>query len=98
MIHSSKPNIGPTANKFEKFKAEKDGLAIKDELEHFAQIGWEAMDKTDLEHHDYYHHNPDQYLYMHRHVIPELKTLGASEADIQTLFVDNPRRFLTGAA
>jgi len=41
---------GTTLNKFEKFKAEKDGLAIKDELEHFAQIGWEAMDKTDLEH------------------------------------------------
>jgi ferredoxin-nitrite reductase len=41
---------GTTLNKFEKFKAEKDGLAIKDELDHFAQIGWEAMDKTDLEH------------------------------------------------
>jgi len=40
---------GTTLNKFEKFKAEKDGLAIKDELDHFAQIGWEAMDKTDLE-------------------------------------------------
>ncbi|MDB9435167.1 ferredoxin--nitrite reductase [Microcystis aeruginosa] len=41
---------GTTLNKFEKFKAEKDGLAIKDELDHFAQIGWEAMDKSDLEH------------------------------------------------
>jgi ferredoxin-nitrite reductase len=40
---------GTTLNKFEKLKAEKDGLAIKDELDHFAQIGWEAMDKTDLE-------------------------------------------------
>ncbi|MBE9214278.1 ferredoxin--nitrite reductase [Plectonema cf. radiosum LEGE 06105] len=39
-----------TLNKFEKIKAEKDGLAIKDELEHFAQIGWEAMEKSDLEH------------------------------------------------
>lgn len=38
-----------TLNKFEKFKAEKDGLAVKDELEHFAEIGWEAVDKTDLE-------------------------------------------------
>lgn len=37
-------------NKFEKFKLEKDGLAVKDEIEYFAQIGWEAMDKTDLEH------------------------------------------------
>ncbi|AFZ42786.1 assimilatory nitrite reductase (ferredoxin) precursor [Halothece sp. PCC 7418] len=36
-------------NKFEKFKAEKDGLAVKEELEHFAKIGWEAVDKTDLE-------------------------------------------------
>ncbi|MEB3340650.1 ferredoxin--nitrite reductase [Okeania sp.] len=37
-------------NKFEKFKAEKDGLAVQTELEHFAKIGWEAIDKTDLEH------------------------------------------------
>jgi phosphotriesterase-related protein len=56
----------------------------------------ERADGTIPEHHDYYHHNPDQYLYMHRHVIPELKTLGASDDDIRVLFVDNPRRFLTG--
>ncbi|XHX79103.1 MAG: ferredoxin--nitrite reductase [Stenomitos frigidus ULC029] len=37
-------------NKFEKLKAEKDGLAVKAELEHFAQIGWEAMDETDRDH------------------------------------------------
>ncbi len=37
-------------NKFEKIKAEKDGLDIKDELEKIAQIGWEAMEKSDLEH------------------------------------------------
>ncbi|WP_036480548.1 ferredoxin--nitrite reductase [Myxosarcina sp. GI1] len=37
-------------NKFEKFKAEKDGLAVKDEIEKFAKLGWEAIDKTDLEH------------------------------------------------
>jgi len=35
-------------NKFERFKAEKDGLAVKDELERFAEIGWEAVDETDL--------------------------------------------------
>ncbi len=39
-----------TQNKFEKLKAEKDGLKVKDELERFAEIGWQAMDKTDLEH------------------------------------------------
>ncbi|MDB9485774.1 ferredoxin--nitrite reductase [Dolichospermum circinale CS-537/01] len=37
-------------NKFEKFKAEKDGLAVKNEIEQFAQIGWEAMDENDLNH------------------------------------------------
>ncbi|MGB3509246.1 MAG: ferredoxin--nitrite reductase [Microcoleaceae cyanobacterium] len=37
-------------NKFEKFKAEKDGLAVKTELEQFANIGWEAIDKTDRDH------------------------------------------------
>ncbi|MBW4573922.1 MAG: ferredoxin--nitrite reductase [Aphanothece sp. CMT-3BRIN-NPC111] len=36
-----------TKNKFEKLKAEKDGLEVKKELEHFAKIGWEAMDETD---------------------------------------------------
>jgi ferredoxin-nitrite reductase len=37
-------------NKFEKFKAEKDGLAVKAQLEQFAQMGWEAMDETDRDH------------------------------------------------
>lgn len=37
-------------NKFEKFKAEKDGLMVKAELDHFAEIGWEAMDETDRDH------------------------------------------------
>lgn len=36
-----------TLNKFEKVKAEKDGLAVKDELATFAQMGWEAMDESD---------------------------------------------------
>ncbi|WP_008313486.1 ferredoxin--nitrite reductase [Leptolyngbya sp. PCC 6406] len=37
-------------NKFEKLKAEKDGLAVKAELLKFAEIGWEAVDETDLTH------------------------------------------------
>jgi len=32
-------------NKFEKFKAEKDGLAVKAELEQFASIGWKQWMK-----------------------------------------------------
>ncbi|MHC0061671.1 ferredoxin--nitrite reductase [Nostoc sp. UIC 10890] len=37
-------------NKFEKFKAQKDGLAIKSEIEKFAALGWEAMDEIDRDH------------------------------------------------
>lgn len=37
-------------NKFEKLKLEKDGLAVKSELDHFAQIGWELMDEGDRDH------------------------------------------------
>ncbi|MEH2163577.1 MAG: ferredoxin--nitrite reductase [Nostoc sp.] len=37
-------------NKFEKLKAQKDGLAIRDEIEKFAALGWEAMDETDRDH------------------------------------------------
>ncbi len=37
-------------NKFEKFKAEKDGLSVKAEIEKFASLGWEAIDETDRDH------------------------------------------------
>jgi ferredoxin-nitrite reductase len=37
-------------NKFEKIKAQKDGLAVKAELDEFAKIGWEAMDEGDRDH------------------------------------------------
>jgi ferredoxin-nitrite reductase len=47
MTITATPN---TLNKFEKFKAEKDGLAVKAQVEEFARIGWEAMDETDREH------------------------------------------------
>ncbi|MGI0484423.1 ferredoxin--nitrite reductase [Pantanalinema rosaneae CENA516] len=39
--------VAASLNKFEKIKAEKDGLAVKAELEQFAKIGWEAMNETD---------------------------------------------------
>jgi ferredoxin-nitrite reductase len=42
--------ITASLNKFEKFKAEKDGLAVKAEIEKFASIGWEAMEETDRDH------------------------------------------------
>ena len=37
------------ARRHVKLKAKKDGLDVKNELEHFAQIGWEAVEKEDLE-------------------------------------------------
>jgi len=37
----------PGVNKFERIKAEKDGLVLKQELDYLAQIGWEAMDDAD---------------------------------------------------
>ena len=36
-------------NKVEKVKAAKDGLDVKDELENFAKVGWEALERGDLE-------------------------------------------------
>jgi len=42
------PRTTGKLNKFEKFKAEKDGLAVKSELEKFASLGWESVDETDL--------------------------------------------------
>ncbi|MDA0672969.1 MAG: ferredoxin--nitrite reductase [Cyanobacteria bacterium] len=42
------PKSAQKLNKFEKFKAEKDGLAVKADLDRFAAMGWEAVDETDL--------------------------------------------------
>ena len=40
---------GKKLNKVENNKAIKDGLEVGKEIEEFARIGWEEMDKTDLE-------------------------------------------------
>jgi ferredoxin-nitrite reductase len=34
-------------NKFERIKADKDGLAVLKDLPHFAEVGWEAIDESD---------------------------------------------------
>lgn len=39
-----------TLNKFEKLKAEKDGIEVKKDLDDFARLGWEAIDPTDRDH------------------------------------------------
>lgn len=41
-------------------------------------------------------YNPDSYLFITRRVLPRLKQLGASDADVQKIMVDNPRRFFEG--
>ena len=56
----------------------------------------ERADGTLPEEHALALRNPDGYLYMHRHVIPHLKELGANDADVEMLFVDNPQRFFDG--
>jgi ferredoxin-nitrite reductase len=50
MVQTAEPTQESKLNKFEKFKAEKDGLQVKAQIDEFARIGWEAMDKNDLEH------------------------------------------------
>ncbi|AHJ28768.1 ferredoxin--nitrite reductase [Nodularia spumigena] len=45
-VTTTKTNL----NKFEKLKAEKDGLAVKEEIAKFASLGWEAMDVNDRDH------------------------------------------------
>jgi len=49
-VTSVVPNKPEKMNKFERFKAEKDGLAVKRELETFAKLGWEDIDETDRDH------------------------------------------------
>ncbi|MCZ6710729.1 MAG: phosphotriesterase-related protein [Gammaproteobacteria bacterium] len=56
----------------------------------------EQPDGSIPEEHEFTRHNPEQYLYIKRFVIPDLLEMGATEQDVHTLFVDNPRRFLTG--
>jgi hypothetical protein len=52
----------------------------------------ERPDGSIPDNHAFFDHNPDQYLYMHRQMIPALKAMGTTDAQIRTLFVDNPRR------
>ena len=57
----------------------------------------ERPDGTIPDEHDFFRSNVDQYLYIHRHVIPDLVEMGVSDATVRSLFVDNPRRFFAGA-
>lgn len=41
--------------------------------------------------------NPDGYNFIPRYVLPRLKELGAADAEIRQITVDNPRRFFAGS-
>ena len=47
--------------------------------------------------HEFTRSNVDQYLYIHRHVIPDLEEMGVSREKIDDLFVNNPRRVFEGS-
>jgi phosphotriesterase-related protein len=40
--------------------------------------------------------NPDSYLFITRRVLPRLRELGVSQQALDTMMVDNPRRFFEG--
>lgn len=41
--------------------------------------------------------NPDKFLFISRNALPYLKEMGGTDADIKSVMVDNPRRFIEGA-
>ena len=48
------------------------------------------------EEHAFQKSNPDQFLYIHRHVIPQLREMGVTDDQLDTLFVANPARLFGG--
>ncbi|MAQ10764.1 MAG: phosphotriesterase-related protein [Gammaproteobacteria bacterium] len=56
----------------------------------------ENADGTLPEEHEFKRNNLHEYLYIKREVIPHLKELGVQDGVIESLFVDNPRRFFEG--
>ena len=38
--------------------------------------------------------NPDNYLFIIRNVIPYMREIGVKDNDINTITIDNPRRYL----
>ena len=57
----------------------------------------ENPDGSMPEEHEFARHNHHAYLYIKREVIPDLKEMGVNDKTINTLFVDNPKRFFAGS-
>lgn len=56
----------------------------------------ENPDGSMPEEHEFARHNHHAYLYINKEVIPDLKEMGVTDEQINTLFVDNPRNFFAG--
>ena len=100
-----KDHLGANPLRFRVFDAEEAAVEIDDGFADrlcpshdciCLHIHNEQADGSIPEQHDFQKSNPDQYLYMHRHVIPELQEMGVDDATINQLFIDNPRRFFGG--
>ena len=70
------------------------GRADRIMLSHDHVLPKSVIDPAVQEERDRY--NPDAYNFITRKVLPRLKELGASDADIHQIMVENPRRFLEG--
>ncbi len=53
----------------------------------------ENPDGSMPEEHEFKRNNVHEYLYIKREVIPDLREMGVTGGQIETLFRDNPRRF-----
>lgn len=56
----------------------------------------ENPDGSMPEEHEFARHNVDQYLYIKRHVIPDLLEMGVTRKTVDNLFIENPKRFFSG--
>lgn len=56
----------------------------------------ENPDGSMPEEHEFARHNVDQYLYIKRHVIPDLLEMGVAQKTVDNLFTENPKRFFSG--
>ncbi|GIT40082.1 MAG: hypothetical protein Ct9H300mP8_12780 [Gammaproteobacteria bacterium] len=57
----------------------------------------ERPDGTIPKEHDFFRSNVDQYLYIHRHVFPDLVEMGVSDETVPVCSWKTPRRFFAGS-
>ena len=70
------------------------GFANQTMLSHDFPLGMSLGPTQAME--EYSRYNPDHILFISRKVLPRLREMGVSEANITKMMVDNPRRFFEG--